>query len=154
IEDTVAGGALIGLGADVAVLHLAQPVVGVTPFTYGAFDPNTLGTRYPVVGFGIQDNNEVSLFRNAGTETLIGTTGRDWEALFGSFDESVRQPPRITDPDLRNKSRDELRTIFDSDVLLQDYEAHFGGRPGDSVTCHGDSGGPTLVRRNGRLAVV
>jgi Trypsin len=150
-EDTVTGG-LIGLGSDVAVLHLARPVTGVTPFAYGAVDPKTVGKRYVAVGYGDQNNQEDFGTRTAGSMTLLGVGGNDLELIFGSFEEFVRQAPRM--PDFIGLGPDELRKAFDESVLLPEYEAHIGGRAGDANNCFGDSGGPMLDRRNGRMTVV
>jgi len=115
VEETIAQSVLLGIGTDVSVLHLAEPDQGVRPFIYAPFGTDTVGTRYSVVSCGGQDDNE-------------STTGRDFEILFGSFQEFVRQPTQLTDSDLRGKTRRELRKIFDQEVLLKDETDVAGGR--------------------------
>ena len=54
IEQSVTGGYL-GLGSDVAVLHLGEPVEDVTPFAVGQLTADDVGRRFVGVGYGSQD---------------------------------------------------------------------------------------------------
>jgi len=69
--------------------------------------------------------------------------------MFGSFEELVRQVPNI-DVDFEGA---DLREVFDTDLLLDGNEGWFGGRPGDAQGCFGDSGGPAILKQNGRSTV-
>jgi hypothetical protein len=150
VEDTIEGG-LLGLGADVAVAHLSEPVTDVPALAYGAFGPGSIGKPYTVAGFGIEDDDETTGNRRVGTITLRAVTGGVWKALFGSFDVFLANAPFIKD---FPTELDVLRDIFENEVLLDDYEGQFGDVRGDAQPCSGDSGGPVIELRAGRPTVV
>jgi hypothetical protein len=150
VEDTIEGG-LLGLGADVAVLHLAEPVTDVPLLAYGPFDPDTIGKAYSAVGYGVEDNDDTTGNRRVGTVTLRGVTGSVWKALFGTFEVFLQNAPLIEN---FPTELDVLRDIFENEVLLDEYEAQFGDARGDAQPCSGDSGGPLIELRNGRPTVV
>jgi hypothetical protein len=150
VEDTIEGG-LLGVGADVAVAHLAEPVTGVPLFGYGAFDPDTIGDPYTVAGFGIEDNDETVGRRRVGTITLRAVTGSVWKALFGSFEVFLQNAPLIANFPTEIEI---LQDIFENEILLDQYEAQFGDVRGDAQPCSGDSGGPVIQLRDGRPTVV
>jgi len=152
VESTVATGGALGNGIDVAVLHLAEPVTDVPRFTYAPFDPNTVGERYMRVGYGVQNNDEVSNTRFAGAVTLQGTSGSPLRITFGTFQEFLRQVPTLLD--FKDQSEAELRDAFENSRLLADHEAVLGNAPGDAQTCFGDSGGPLFQKRGGTPVLV
>jgi Trypsin len=46
--------------------------------------------------------------------------------------------------------QERARRLYDETLLLKDYEALTGGRPGDAQSCYGDSGSPLIGRANGQ----
>jgi len=149
-EDTISGG-FIGLGADVGIVHLAEPVTDIAPIPYAPFEPSRVGQRFNVLGYGVQDVDQNSDTRVLGSLTLRGVGGRVFERIFGSFEEFVRQgalldPPLSTDPVVQRKD-------FDETLLLDVYEAWLGFQPGDAQTCFGDSGGPVIQKKNGKQTI-
>jgi len=65
-EDTVQGG-LVGLGIDLAVMHLAQPVTDVTPLPYAQLTPDHVGQKFAALGYGIRDAHQSVGQRRVGT---------------------------------------------------------------------------------------
>jgi Trypsin len=152
-ESTVADGGVLGLGVDVAVLHLAEPVTDVATFPYAPFDPGTVGQDYTQVGYGIQDNDKKAGFRNGGTVRLDGVTGTPLHIIFHTVEQFLRHAPEL--PDFAGLNEAELRDAFDHDVtLLAGHEAVFGNGPGNAQQCFGDSGGPFLQDRHGQPTVI
>jgi trypsin len=147
-ETTIEGGVL-GLGSDVAVLHLNEAVTDVELPTIAAFDPALIGQRFSALGYGVQNNDEDFGTRLAGSLTLRGPTGGNpLQLIFGSLEGFLANGDDITDfpPD------DETRALaFADERMIDNYEALFGGAPGDADVCFGDSGGPIIRRINGKL---
>ena len=79
-------GGFVGMGTDVAILHLEHPIRGLTPLLIGQLTDEQIGKPFSAVGYGIQDNLENFGTRRLGRQTLKATEGRVWEALFGTFD--------------------------------------------------------------------
>jgi hypothetical protein len=71
---------------DVAVLHLGEPVTDVPPLPWAMIDESTLGEKFVGIGYGIQNTNYSSGTRKLGSLTLRATSGRLYEAVFGSFE--------------------------------------------------------------------
>jgi hypothetical protein len=76
----------VGLGRDVAVVFLEQPVTDVPPAAVGLFPVNSVGKKLVAVGYGDQDNLETYGTRRVGTLTVKGVEGRTFEHLFGSYE--------------------------------------------------------------------
>jgi hypothetical protein len=79
-------GGFVGMGRDVAVLHLEHPLTGITPLVVGAFTDDDVGKAFAAIGFGIQDNGGSDSTRRMGKETLRGREGRTLELMFGTFE--------------------------------------------------------------------
>jgi trypsin len=140
------------LGSDIGVIHLAEPVTDVTPLRYAPIDPSLIGQRFSTVGYGVQNSDEDSDTRLAGSVTLRAVEGSVWAIIFGTFDNFVAHAAEIAvDPPF---APEELRPEFDTHLLIADYEAYFGGLPGDAQNCFGDSGGPVLKKIGGELTVM
>lgn len=90
-ENTLSGG-FVGLGADVAIVHLAEPVTDIQPVALGTLDPSMVGKRLIAMGYGYQDNNGKSGTRFLGSETFNGVGGNFLDYLFGDL---ARAMPRI-----------------------------------------------------------
>jgi hypothetical protein len=157
-EQSVKGGYL-GLGSDVAVLHLGEPVKGVEPLTTGVLAAEDVGRRFIGIGFGTQDVQGTSGTRRGGSMTFGGTGGRLFERAFGSFEGFLAAIPNIDE--IRYQVGDtstsyglaQAQALYDGRVLLDDYEGYFGGQNGDAQSCHGDSGGPILRIVDGKKVV-
>jgi hypothetical protein len=135
------------LGADVAVIHLAEPITDVAPLAFAPFDPTLVGRRFSAVGYGVQNNDRSGTTRLAGSMTLRATAGRFFELAFGTFENFVAHLPDVfpdgVPPDL------DPRAEFDGFLMKEGVDAHFGGLPGDADSCFGDSGGPLLINVGG-----
>ena len=149
IEDTVQGG-FIGLGADVAIIHLAQPVNDVRPLGYARLDARRVGDRFTTIGYGVQNADEDSDTRMAGSVTLRGIGGRVFERMFGSIEAFAAEAPNLAPP----VKPEEVAPFFAETLFLDDYEALFGNVLGDAQNCFGDSGGPVIQRAGNKLQVV
>jgi len=153
-EQTISGGVL-GLGSDVAIVHLAEAVTDVPVWPVAGFPYDLVGERFTVVGYGIQDNTGFAGTRRAGQQVLQATSGRILEALFGSFqgwlDVGV---PLIFGAPADQFPIEFLQSYYDENVLLDGYEAVVGNGEGDSNDCNGDSGGPLTKKLNGVPTVV
>jgi hypothetical protein len=151
-EQTVEGG-LVGLGSDVAVMHLADPVVGVTPLAYAAINPADYGRRFAGVGYGQQDSLGTSGTRLAGSLTFQSIGGLLFEIIYGSFEDFIEQgagiffPPDLdlTDPAILQA----LQDYYDQSQVL-DVEGFFGNGVADAQVCFGDSGGPITAQLGGQ----
>jgi secreted trypsin-like serine protease len=142
------GGGL-GLGSDVAVLYLKEPIADVEPlrvaeFALGRFD---IGDSFLAVGYGFRDEHGSHGQRTAGTVTLSLTEGQPHASIFGSYEEYetyVRRHTLAFGP-VPDEVLARARATYDS-LLLPGYEAFFGVKDGDVQICNGDSGGPILEK--------
>jgi hypothetical protein len=163
----------MGLGADVAVVHLAEEVTDVSPIAIGTLSHDDVGRRFLAIGYGgqstylfdpatgeFEEHDDDSAFfgtRRAGSLTLHGIDGRYWEHWFGSFEafldhmRKVDDPEDIAQPDWEARKREE----YDAFTLRDHYDAFFGedgpSEAGDVHVCGGDSGGPILAVVDGTL---
>lgn len=145
VEPTLGGGPL-NLGSDVGILHLAQPVAGVTPLPFAALTPDRIGERLVGIGYGIQNNaTGAQGTRFGGSMTLKATSGSIFAAAFGTFENFVENgAPRLF-PQFDPNTPDglaALQALFDGTLMLDGIDAWFGSGPGDAQICFGDSGGP------------
>jgi hypothetical protein len=153
-ETSIIGG-MQGLGSDVAIVHLAQPAVGVTPLPVAPFPAERVGERFTVLGYGAQDNSERSGTRLAGALTLRGTSGRIFEHLFGSFEGFLEKGvPRLHGFTPTEADRPWLQQEYDATTVIDGYEATLGDGAGDANDCYGDSGGPLTKKLDGAVRVV
>jgi len=155
VERTVEGG-VIGLGSDVAILHLATPVAGVQPLKYAALPSSEIGRRYVGVGYGVQDIHDTAGTRKAGSMTFAALGGQVLEAVYGSFDEFLDEgvPRLFPDVDVTDPATlAELQDFYDTFALIDGIEGWFGNGHGDAQACSGDSGGPITALRNGKTTV-
>lgn len=79
-------GGFTGVGRDVAVLHLKDPVLDVVPLVVKPLTERNVGQKLVAIGYGVMDNDFTSGERRVGTQTVKATRGRVFEALFGNFD--------------------------------------------------------------------
>jgi hypothetical protein len=148
VEPTVSGG-MLGLGSDVAIVHLAEAVTDVAPLPVAALTDDQIGSRMVGVGYGVQNARFDFGTRRGGSMTLEATGGQVFAAVFGSFEHFLEAgAPRLfptLDP-AKPADLATLRQLYDEVRLLDGIEAWFGSGPGDAQACNGDSGGPIAKR--------
>ncbi len=148
VEQSIGGGNL-GIGSDVAVLHLAAAAKGVSYFSLGAVSAANVGSRHYMMGFGVQNQAGAYGTRHVAQTSIRAVSGKFYELQYGSFEafkEAIQRDysgyfnGRVVDPNSPETDA-WLRTMYDS-PLLTDYEAVIGLGAGDAAMCFGDSGGP------------
>ncbi|MGE0547957.1 MAG: trypsin-like serine protease [Kofleriaceae bacterium] len=151
-ESSQSGG-IGGLGLDLAVMHLAQPVDDVTPLQYAAVTPDLVDRRFTGVGYGIQNAYQASGTRRAGSMTLQATGGRLYEAIYGDFQSFLEDAGRYGWDPNDPYTEQVFQQAWDESLLLDGLEGWFGNGPHDAQTCFGDSGGPITLAANGKPVV-
>jgi secreted trypsin-like serine protease len=149
-SETLVRGSMTGLGSDIAVLHLAEPVLDAPLVAYAPFEDFPIGRRFSVVGYGFRNNDEDFGARLAGSVALRGTTGLIFEILFGSYERFLAASPSLVGFEQDPES---LREAYENERLLDGYEALLGAQALDANACVGDSGGPIIGRVNDRSIV-
>jgi hypothetical protein len=141
-----------GYGRDVGVVHLDRPVQGVTPAVARPFTTDLLGVTMVTLGYGMSSaDGAIDGLRRIGRETVEAVSGLTYEALFGDFESFAERmvTNQITDldilPTVSAADLAELQAIYRSAVLLDQHEAVTGRTPGDTQSCHNDSGGPLAL---------
>lgn len=79
-------GGLVGYGRDVAVVHLAETVTNIKPLKFAQLTESAIGSRYGAIGYGVEDNNQTSGRRLAGSVRVNALSGRIYELIFGSYE--------------------------------------------------------------------
>ncbi|NOU32573.1 MAG: trypsin-like serine protease [Polyangiaceae bacterium] len=141
-EPSVLGGAL-GLGSDIAVAILKTPVTNVKPLPIGQLSTSDVGKPFIAVGYGLREGGlrgdrrtaTLKLFATSGATLHALTSFEDYNSAFGG-------------------SEAKNRRSYDAIRLLDQYEIATGSGPGGPRLAKGDSGGPLLARRGGKLVVV
>lgn len=162
VEQSIGGG-VIGMGSDVAVLHLAGAVKDVTPIPFAPFPYGHEG-RMTIMGYGMQNQTFAFGTRHAASTTVKATAGKVYQLMYGSFDQFKAQflqdwsslaDPRLTVVDPNSPEANAMfQKIYDETTLVDGYEALIGVSPGDGTTCFGDSGGPLLYKGPEGIRVV
>jgi len=151
-------GGFLGIGRDVAVVHLDHPS-SIPPAQPRALGDEQVGQALLSIGYGVfSPGGDEDQRRRIGSETVAAVRGRVLAATFGSFENYVEwsftgsvtnfnylQVFSASDL-LAQLVLQSLRTDFDSLLLLDGYEAVTGRQPGDTQTCSGDSGGPLALQ--------
>lgn len=163
IEQQVSGGVL-GLGSDVAILHLAGAIKDVTPITFAPFPYDQTDKRFSIMGFGVQNQVFAYGTRHVASTSVAATKGKIYELMYGDFEtfkaNVVKDWPAFFDRQLtlRDPNSPEanasFRRSFEETTLIDGYEALIGLKSGDGSTCFGDSGGPLLFKAVDGLHVV
>lgn len=151
----LASGGTAGLGCDVAVLRLREPVTDVTPIPVAttALGAELVGQTFTGVGYGTQDaRSTISGTRRMASLQLQATTGPGLHAAFPTYEEFASFVDRAEGAGFAASMGDYYRARYDL-RLLDGYEAQLGGAAGNAQVCHGDSGGPLLKVVDGKLAV-
>lgn len=148
-------GGFVGLGRDAAVVHLDRVPQGLTPATPRGLDESFEGEALVSIGYGVHGaDGSFDDQRRIGRETVVATSGRVHEVLFGSFENFVEFwfTGQVSDVDYIavllaedptiEEYLNQLRGFFDAYLLLDRHEAVTGLAASDTQTCYGDSGGP------------
>jgi Trypsin len=140
---------------DAVAFHLQAPVTGVTPVRLALLSTIKVGKRLQVTGFGTDEHGGFAV-RRTGPMTLLGSQGKRFELLFGSFQGFLDDGAPVLFPDLDPDDaadRATLRAQFDGSGLAPG-EAWLGGRDGDISVCDGDNGAPATTKVGGKLTAV
>jgi hypothetical protein len=79
-------GGFVGMGRDVGIVHLDNPITDEPMLAVGSLSDADLGKAYAAIGYGVQDNSGKAGTRRLGKQTLRGREGKVFEILFGSFE--------------------------------------------------------------------
>jgi hypothetical protein len=147
------GGAL-GVGYDLAVLHLDEPVA-VRPAKVQPFDPTRIRGSMVTLGYGMPHAwSEPDGLRRIGRETVVAVGGLVYEILYGDFESFLEveltgastsenyQARAEVDPSLADLSV--LRDAYDHTRLIPEHEVVTKTLAANTRSCRGDSGGPLL----------
>jgi hypothetical protein len=153
MEQSFTGG-LVGLGIDMAILHLAEPVTNVETLPLAIPTEAQLDARFAGIGYGIQNMTGAHGTRMTGSMTFQQSGGRLYEAIYGTFEAFVADAARFGIDPNDPGGLQILQYAWDNE-LLQDngIEGWFGHGQGDAQTCFGDSGGPITKAVNGKPTV-
>jgi hypothetical protein len=143
-----------GLGADLAVNYLIEPITDIEPMKLVGWDLKSkhLGWKYTAAGFGERDVIDSILGqwigeRGLGTVTLRALKGQFFQKIYnGDKNRFLYDLAQNYGSDVVDANLDVLDDWWNNTPLLEDYEAWFGMKPGDAQPCTGDVGGP-LVRK-------
>lgn len=142
-ETTITGGDGVGLGSDVALVHLKQAITDIEPLAIDGLVASDVGTSFGVVGYGV-NKASVAGERRSAKVIVMARTGKVLPPLV-SFAEYARRSGGTVA---------ENRAAYDGMKLLEGYEAVTGHDASGAQLCNGDSGGPLLGTRGGQLKVV
>ena len=130
-------------GRDVAVAHLASAPAGVTPARLGQFEDKLMGTKFDIVGYGVNNNQFFSGQQFIGRATARAQSGAWYPLLFnGNYD--AFHTWYLNDSSGSQRTEAEAKLWWKTFKLENKFELLAGGLPGEAVACFGDSGGPLL----------
>lgn len=140
-------GGYTGLGSDVALYTLQQPITSIPPLKVADLPPSDadVNTPYLAVGYGRQDAQGHTGTRKMGQVTLRMVKGAPATLAFPTADAFVAYMEQTIGQPLSEPQKAALKQRYLA-PLSDSYEVYAGGAPGDSQVCHGDSGGPLLKK--------
>jgi hypothetical protein len=136
-------GLLMDGGRDVAVAHLASAPVGVTPAKLGLFEEKMVRSSFDIAGYGVSNPEHFYGQKFIGKATARATSGK-WYSLLFNGKEAAFRSWYFNDSPSAQRTEAEAKAWWKDYKLENKYELLAGGLPGESVACHGDSGGPLL----------
>jgi len=147
-----AEGGFVGLGNDVALLYLVEPITDITPMRVArrGLKQEHVGRKYLEIGYGSQDlwedlTGDLAATRKLGTGTLSAVRGQLLQMMYqGDKDHYFYDLSFMYGAEIVAEYQDLLLEWWNNTPLLPEYELYVGNQPGDAQTCHGDSGGPLL----------
>lgn len=152
-------GGWIGVGSDVAVFQLGEPITDVPPMKIGAvpLTKTDLGRKSIVVGYGRQSQDllaEQGVYgtRKVGNMTLRAVDGKPLRQTFATFELFVAKLAELEGHALDAADTKQLQIAWDYDLLAQ-HEVFLGFGSKDVQICHGDSGSPLIWVRSGTREV-
>ncbi len=131
-------------GRDVAVVHLADAPAGVTPARLGLFESRLMGTKFDIVGFGVNNAQFFYGQQFIGKATARAQSGTWYPLLFNNNFNAFRTF-YFNDSPGAQRTEAEARLWWKTFKLETKFELLAGGLPGQAVACFGDSGGPLLL---------
>jgi Trypsin-like peptidase domain len=154
-------GGFVGMGIDVAVLYLSEPVVGDYVFpSVGVSDDIEIGEPLVSVGYGVYSAGYAfDGKRRIGRETVEATDGLILQAMFGDFENFVEWwfTGEVTDADYleilaedpyyqyyAQYYLDSLYATYTMYEMMPGSEMVAGLADTDTQSCYGDSGGPMM----------
>ncbi|HVR62602.1 MAG TPA: trypsin-like serine protease, partial [Polyangia bacterium] len=69
-------GGFVGVGHDVAVMHLETPITDIDPVDLTVLSDDQIGAAFAAIGYGIQDNSAAFGTRRLGKQTLRSRQGK------------------------------------------------------------------------------
>jgi hypothetical protein len=136
-------GLLMDGGRDVAVAHLKSIPAGVKPARLGLFEDKMVGTAFDIAGYGVSNPEFLYGQRFLGKATARALKGNWYELLFNGSNKAFRSW-YFNDSPSAQRTEAEAKAWWKDYKLENKYELLAGGLAGESVACHGDSGGPLL----------
>jgi hypothetical protein len=147
-------GGVVGLGIDMAIMHLAEPVTDVTPFPVAQPSDSQLDLRFAGIGYGVQNSVGGHGTRMTGSMTFQASGGRVYEAIYGTFEAFIADWQRFGIDPSTPEGLAIYQQAWDETLLLDNQvEGWFGGGKNDAQACFGDSGGPITKAVNGQPTV-
>ena len=141
-------GGAAGLGSDVGVYILAEPLTGVAPIALGEpLGAADIGKPFLAVGYGHTTHQMTGNGPKMGGQApLRAISGSGYRASFPSFEDFYAEWERLEGTAAASEMRSSIAAMYESQ-LLEGYEVRMGGTNDGFNTCNGDSGGPWLSRR-------
>lgn len=154
------GGLLQDGGRDIAVAYLASAPEGVKPAKLGEFKSSQLGKRFKIAGYGRNggpEGGDPSYYgdRFVGSATARADHGEWYPLLFrGNYKKFLNWYHTDSVYAFDGQTSDqEAASLWHFFALEPKFEILVGGLKGESVPCHGDSGGPLFLEEGKNITV-
>jgi len=144
-----------GLGCDMAAYHLKDAIADVAPLDVATNElgDQAIGKKFSAIGYGFQNETETTFgTRKAGTLTLRATRGAPLQVLYPNSADYVAALDQTEGAGWVNNNTALVNQLY-ATSLKEGSEVFAGGAGDDAQVCHGDSGGPLLMKVGGKLVV-